>query len=408
MPIYSYSRLSTFKQCPLKYKYAYIDGIARKRTSIEAFMGSRFHEVMESLYGKAPGQCPGADELKALFQRLWAEKWSEDVFSVRQDKTPEGLKAVGLRAIEDYWRRYQPFDQGRVLGLERELVIDLDDTGKYRLRCIIDRLMGAAEGAFEIHDYKTGSFLPEQRSLDEDEQLGLYEIAVRKTWPSTERVDLVWHYVAFDMEMRSSRTPALLSDLRAKTCAKIDEVEAASDFPPHESELCEWCDYQRICPLFAHRFKRESLSLEDYATDGPTGVVNRFAALDRERRELGERIKQIELEQERLKSQAVTMAEEDGVKRLYGDSHMLSIKQDIHVSYPKRGEITRPGFDAAMQGMGLWDRIVDVSWSSLKAVARDMGWKDVASVPPGLAEYLKIEPIKQVRLSKRKDLGEDE
>ena len=51
MTTYSHSRLSTFEDCPLKYKYTYIDKLDRdRRDSIEAFMGGLVHATMEKLY----------------------------------------------------------------------------------------------------------------------------------------------------------------------------------------------------------------------------------------------------------------------------------------------------------------------------------------------------------------------
>ena len=50
MAIYSHSRLEAFKSCPLKYKFNYIDKIKREEEGIEAFLGSRFHKVMEKIY----------------------------------------------------------------------------------------------------------------------------------------------------------------------------------------------------------------------------------------------------------------------------------------------------------------------------------------------------------------------
>ena len=47
---FSYSRLNTFSHCPQKYKIQYIDLISNDNESIEAYMGSRVHEVLESLY----------------------------------------------------------------------------------------------------------------------------------------------------------------------------------------------------------------------------------------------------------------------------------------------------------------------------------------------------------------------
>ena len=50
MAVYSHSRLECYENCPLQYKLRYLDRIKAERDSIEAFLGSRFHEVMEKLY----------------------------------------------------------------------------------------------------------------------------------------------------------------------------------------------------------------------------------------------------------------------------------------------------------------------------------------------------------------------
>lgn len=40
MPIYSHSQLSTYEDCPLKYKLRYRDKIKREQEGIEAFTDS--------------------------------------------------------------------------------------------------------------------------------------------------------------------------------------------------------------------------------------------------------------------------------------------------------------------------------------------------------------------------------
>lgn len=51
MPIFSRSRIRTFENCPLQYKYHYLDKIKPDvPNTVEAFMGSRVHEVLEKLY----------------------------------------------------------------------------------------------------------------------------------------------------------------------------------------------------------------------------------------------------------------------------------------------------------------------------------------------------------------------
>ena len=40
MPIYSYSQLSTYEQCPLKYKLCYRDKIKRDIEGVEGLLGN--------------------------------------------------------------------------------------------------------------------------------------------------------------------------------------------------------------------------------------------------------------------------------------------------------------------------------------------------------------------------------
>jgi len=406
MPIYSHSRLGTYEQCPLKYKYAYIDGIKLRKDHAESFLGSRFHEVMEHLYEQAPARVPTLDDLTALFNANWDKKWHAGVIIHNNERSADDYRAIGLRAIADYYKRYAPFDSGRVLGLERELIIGLDETGRHQVRCIIDRLMRRDDDVFEIHDYKTSGFLPVQADLAADRQLALYEIAVRGSWPDVAGVELVWHYVSFDIEMGSRRTPEELSELRQKIIALIDEIEAATDFPPHESSLCSWCNFQEICPLFAHRFRVAAMPLEEYAEEVGVGLCNRYAKLEAERHDLMERIKRIEAEEEKLKEIAVAKARDEGVRRLFGDSHVLTIRDDIRVRYPKKGDLARAGFESSMKMLGLWEEVLDVSWSSLKSLAERLGWVSPGAVPPELNEFVEVEKANQVRLSRRKEKGE--
>jgi len=86
---------------------------------------------------------------------------------------------MGKKFIGDYYERYYPFNQGKVLGIERPVFINLDDQGEYKLRGYIDRIDQAKDGIYEIHDYKTSKSLPEQSKMDEDRQLALYQIGVQ-------------------------------------------------------------------------------------------------------------------------------------------------------------------------------------------------------------------------------------
>src|SRR5512136_979984 len=119
MAEYSNSQLSTFEQCPLQYKFIYVDGIKRYEEGIEAFLGQRFHDAMEWLYGERAFRCVPLEELLDYYGHNWDENWHPEVKIVRAGRTPYDYRLMGRRFIEDYYKRHHPFDEGRVAGLER-------------------------------------------------------------------------------------------------------------------------------------------------------------------------------------------------------------------------------------------------------------------------------------------------
>ena len=214
MAEYSISQLHQFEECALHYKFNYVDKIKRYEEGVEAFLGQRFHEAMERLYKELAFRVMPLEELLDYYEKAWADNWNAEVKINRKERTADDYRLLGRRFIEDYYRRHHPFAEGRVLGLEKYIRFPLDGARRYKCKGIIDRLMLAPDGAFEIHDYKTSSGLPEQAEVDADKQLALYQVGVQTLWPEAKRVRLVWHYVAFDMEMRSARTPEALEKLK--------------------------------------------------------------------------------------------------------------------------------------------------------------------------------------------------
>ena len=78
---FSYSQLSSFKNCPQQYKIIYLDGVRKSSESIEAFMGKRVHEVLEWLYSEENRVKPYItfDGLCQTFDNLWVEHWHKEI-----------------------------------------------------------------------------------------------------------------------------------------------------------------------------------------------------------------------------------------------------------------------------------------------------------------------------------------
>ncbi len=254
MPVYSHSRLGAFESCPRKYWYAYIGKPEIERfDTVEAFLGSRVHETLEELYKRLMGgQQMSQDDVLGWYDSEWDRQWHDGVRVVSKTMKVTDYREVGRESLTAYYRRYQPFDQDSTLKLEAQVFIDLDPAGKYRLQGYIDRLAKRYDGTFEIHDYKTARSMPTQAEADSDRQLALYQIGVQATWPEARHVDLIWHYLRFDQEIVSRRTNEQLDAVRQQCIVTIDNIESRSQdeagFPTCPSYLCNWCEYNTLCP----------------------------------------------------------------------------------------------------------------------------------------------------------------
>jgi len=378
MPVYSYSKLSTFDNCPLQYKLHYIDRIKRETENIEAFMGSQVHDTLRKLYKDLMFTKQNSlSELIEYYEEQWSRKWHPLVRIVKKEYTVEHYKEMGRRCIKNYYEHHTPFDDSLTIGLEKELRFSLDEPGEYQFIGYIDRLAQTAEGIYEVHDYKTSSKLPNQQEVDSDQQLGLYQLALTEMLPDASHFALVWHYLAFDREFRSTRSPAQLTKLKEKTLEQIRRIEASDDFPPVESALCYWCHYPDLCPFMKHLAHLTALPSDKYLTEEGYKLVNLYAELVAEKR-------RIKAELEKLKEAIIAYARREGVEIIRGKNNKLRVKVYQRAKFPGSDDAQqRKALEDLLKQEGKWMEVSDLSTSALAKAVEEGNWS------PELVEKIK-------------------
>jgi len=383
MPEYSISQLDKFEECPRQYKFNYVDRIKRYEEGVEAFLGSRFHETMEKLYEERAFRVIPLEEILGYYEKAWAAHWHDEVKIKREGVGADDYRLKGRRYIGDYYKRHYPFDEGRVVGLERYIRFPLDDNGRYNCKGIIDRLMLAPDGAFEIHDYKTGSKLPDQREIDEDRQLALYQIGVQKLWPAAKAVRLIWHEVAFDMEMRSTRTAESLEGLKSELAALIDRIEAEREFAPNETALCGWCAYWDLCPIKKHLVKVEALPKDKWKDEPGLVLADAFAEKWREKRALEAKVKEVEADLDGIREAAIAFAEKEGIQVIAGTGAKLRVTGKEKIVSPPKGSEERDALEGELRHLGVWDEVATLDTSAFEKAVGEGKW------PPAAVDRIK-------------------
>jgi putative RecB family exonuclease len=391
MNVYSHSRISAFEQCKLKFKYKYIDKIeALIPDTVETFLGSRLHEVLEKLYKDLKFQkTPTKEELLKLLEKEWRENWSDEILIVRKEYTSENYLEMAKKFLSDYYDSYQPFDQATTIGTEIQIKIKLDKDKKYVVQGFIDRLDSKGE-FYEIHDYKTANNLPIQEYLDEDRQLALYAIAVKEQYKEAKDVKLVWHFLAFNKELHSERTDEELKKLKEETINIIKEIEACKEFPSKTSALCDWCEYRPICPEWKHLYKVEAEKKP--VDDDGVKLVDEYSELKTEETEILKKI-------EGLRDRILAFAEKEGVNAVFGTEQKAKIWSKDCDKFPKSTDLRYQEFVDMVKKLGLWNEFSRLDQFKLEKAFENKEFH--GEIMEILRKFAKKEKVERIYLGKK-------
>jgi putative RecB family exonuclease len=399
MPTYSHSQLSTYQTCPHQYKLAYIDKIKVETEGIEAYMGSRVHEALEKLYRDLKvTKLNTLEDLLNFYHQSWEKNWNDMIQIVRKDYSAEDYRHLGEKCITDYYRRYYPFDHGKTLGLEEYVYFPLEKEKDYWIRGFIDRVTLVDSSAIEIHDYKTSNRLPTKEDVESDRQLAFYQMGVAEKWQDIQEVRLIWHYLTFDTEIHSSRTPDQLHQLRQATLELIQSIEADRRFLPKEGPLCDWCDYQGYCPKRKHLIAVGSLPPNEYLNEEGVVLVNQYVEMKERKRILSE---EIDAELAKIEEALYAYAQREELETIFGSDHVAKIKMEMKEKYPLKGDPSRRALDEMIKKAGKWMEVSDLNpWILTRVIGR-RGW------PPSLVnkvkEFSSVEESRSITISKLKE-----
>jgi putative RecB family exonuclease len=399
MPTYSHSQLSTYEHCPHQYKLSYIDKIEVETEGIEAFMGSRVHDALEKLYRdlKVAKTC-SLEDLIRLYYALWEKHWNGQVKIARKEYGAEDYRRLGEKYISDYYRRYFPFDQGKTLGLEAYISFLLEGEGGPWIRGYIDRLTLRDDSVLEIHDYKTSGRLPSREEIESDRQLAFYQMGVEGKWKDVREIRLIWHYLAFDTEITSSRTREQLLQARREALELIRRIEEDKLFRPKEGPLCDWCDYQGLCPMRRHLVTVENLPANRYLEETGVTLVNRYVSLLERKKRLNE---EINVEIAEVESALDAYGQKESLDAIFGLDHVAKIKKEMKEKYPLKGDPRRKALDDLIKKSGKWMLVSDLNPWMLSRVISRSGWNP--ELVKKVKEFSTVEENRSITLTKLKD-----
>jgi hypothetical protein len=331
---YSYSQLNQFRGCPRKYKFQYIErAVVERPVSVELFMGSKVHQALERLYNlKVHNQIQSRDEMLDFYHSQWEGPDKAKIKVVREYLAVDDYIKIGADSLGKYYDMYYPFDEGEILGLEKNINFPVDKDSRFIIRGKIDKIVKRDDGQVDIVDYKTGREVQSQPKLDNDLQMGLYQIGLNYIWPMFDKIELKQVYLRQGIEMKTIMPPDKIDEIRYDTYQKILEIENArreDNFPPKESALCDWCVFYELCPAKRHRLKIDDQVTDEIDPGVGRDLVDRYLEKDRQK-------KLLDVELKALKDDIVGFCEKADLSRLDSDSGHVSVKISESGAFPSK------------------------------------------------------------------------
>lgn len=245
---FSFSQVSTFRKCPLEYKYKYVIGLPSAGTGNMSF-GQTIHKTLEKylqaikagrgaqdLFGKSQNGLPAQDLLKKFYQESWIEDWYVDKIEM------EKYRKAGLDIIKNFYDECSK-NPPHPKYLEEPFSLKI---GKYIFAGKIDRA-DETPGGLRIIDYKTG----QSRKIDkvDKEQLLIYQLAAQE-YLQEKVAGLEYWFMASGIKMESFLgKQEELAELKAELQAQIEAIVdciTRNNFLNADLKISHDCEFREL------------------------------------------------------------------------------------------------------------------------------------------------------------------
>jgi putative RecB family exonuclease len=244
------SRASDFMQCPLLYRFRVVDRLPQAPSSAAA-RGTLVHAVLERLFD-LPADQRTYDAARELLQPQWEQLLADEPALATLFPDDEGAALAGwlgdAERLLTTW--FELEDPTRLEPAERELYVETALEDGLVLRGYVDRLDIAPDGQLRVVDYKTGrspSELFEAKALFQMRFYALVLWRLRGVVPAMLQLVYLGNGEVVRYSPDSRELEATERKVRALWTA-IARAAETGDWRPSKSRLCDWCDFQSLCP----------------------------------------------------------------------------------------------------------------------------------------------------------------
>jgi RecB family exonuclease len=231
---WSYSRYSTYLQCPAKAKYSYIDKI-KEPDSAAGMKGTRVHALAALI---ATGRLPTPDkDNRAFFDELKAVLKSKNLPD-ELSTFKEEFKALKKERVitEADWAFDKNWEPTGWFASNAWLRVKVDA----HFLTTTKKNGGLRETAVEIIDHKTG-----KKYEEHGQQRSLYALAAFLYYPDVTTVTAAHWYLDAGTEDKDTWNRSQLGALQEEWVKRTTAMLSDTTFAPRPSDKCRWCHFRK-------------------------------------------------------------------------------------------------------------------------------------------------------------------
>jgi hypothetical protein len=198
---WSYSSLSTYEECPAKWRYSYIDNLPEP-PSPAMERGTRLHKLCEEVLTLERETPPELAGIARVLERLRANKaHSEKVWRLNSEWKPVESKSWVISIIDVHFVR---------------------------------------DGALHIYDFKSGKPYASHK-----EQIELYALIGLATYPEAERAECGAIYIdSGKLGYRRTIARAEVEPMQQDWTQRAIRLFADTELAPKRGSGCYWCAFK--------------------------------------------------------------------------------------------------------------------------------------------------------------------
>jgi DNA helicase-2/ATP-dependent DNA helicase PcrA len=231
------SKIQTFEDCPLQFKFQYVLKIPTPSKTYFG-MGTAIHTVAENLTKlQKEGTKPTEDLALEILEKQW------DTSSYRNQRTKENQDKEKSKEMIRTYLEWEEKNPNKPVDVEPKFKIKLNDvtiSGK------IDRVEMTPNGEYEVIDFKTGYAYKTKNTIKEDVQMNIYALGTEKLYGKIPKKTSLF-YIKSNKIVPHFIEKDNLDKFTEKLSEKVEAIFNEEFDAKPDYQKCSRCDYASIC-----------------------------------------------------------------------------------------------------------------------------------------------------------------